>query len=275
MLLAKGEKMSSSKQASTRTLTSPFVAPFSDLNIFEKDQTEPFIRLCCFSGFSELDIHNILTAIFQGRYCTEPLTEKTSLQNLKDFFESSIFKTCNIPVFVEATATLYIYKHGIELLKSIDKLMFDFSTNYYSGKLPDLKNFCLKFERIFHVLNSHPYSYNMLRLIFQNNEIQSGSDIDTSKNNFSAPLTPEKELPIGYHVRKIEKGVVGQLSKIKEELDEAMDANEQENKIMELTELSDIYGALEARVQTLGFQMEDLKKMSDVTKRAFFSGRRK
>jgi len=91
----------------------------------------------------------------------------------------------------------------------------------------------------------------------------------------SGSLTSEKEQAIGYHVRKIEKGELGQLSKIKEELEEAMDANEQKNKIMELTELSDIYGALEARAQTLGFQMEDLKKMSDVTKRAFLSGRRK
>ena len=42
-----------------------------------------------------------------------------------------------------------------------------------------------------------------------------------------------------------------------------------------MVEASDLYGALEAYAETtLGVSMEDLKQMSDVTKRAFMNGRR-
>jgi len=80
----------------------------------------------------------------------------------------------------------------------------------------------------------------------------------------------------GYHVTEIEKGVLGELSKIREELDELFDAREQEVRIMELVELSDLYGAIEAYVHDKhpGISMDDLKAMSAVTKRAFANGRR-
>lgn len=47
---------------------------------------------------------------------------------------------------------------------------------------------------------------------------------------------------MGYHTRKIEKGVVGEASKIREEFEEFMDAVEQNNRVMELVELSDMVG---------------------------------
>lgn len=80
----------------------------------------------------------------------------------------------------------------------------------------------------------------------------------------------------GYHVGEITVGTLGNLSKIQEELDEAVDAENQSNRLMVLLELSDIIGAVEAVLekQFPGFTLEDLKTMSDATKRAFLSGHR-
>lgn len=80
---------------------------------------------------------------------------------------------------------------------------------------------------------------------------------------------------MGYHKRAIIiKGVLGETSKIKEELDELEEALEQDNKILALCELSDLYGAVEAVAYSLGVSMEDVQKMAAATKRAFQSGER-
>lgn len=79
----------------------------------------------------------------------------------------------------------------------------------------------------------------------------------------------------GYHLRKINKGVLGELSKIKEELEEAEDAQSQGVKIMLLVELSDMIGAIKAVAEKNGSSLEDLLAMQAVTERAFKSGERK
>lgn len=79
----------------------------------------------------------------------------------------------------------------------------------------------------------------------------------------------------GYHMKKITRGEYGELSKVREELEEAEDALAQENPILLLCELSDLYGALEAYADTCGSDISELKKMSDATKRAFKNGNRK
>ncbi len=78
----------------------------------------------------------------------------------------------------------------------------------------------------------------------------------------------------GYHKREITKGVFGEISKVQEEVEEYLDAKEQGILLMELQELSDIYGALEALCASYAITMEDLKKMSEATNRAFRSGKR-
>ncbi len=81
---------------------------------------------------------------------------------------------------------------------------------------------------------------------------------------------------MGYHLREIApKGAYGEPSKIHEELDELEEALEQDNRILALVELSDIYGALEAVAERLGTNMADLQKMSAATKRAFKDGSRR
>lgn len=80
----------------------------------------------------------------------------------------------------------------------------------------------------------------------------------------------------GYHLRKIDKGVLGDSSKIVEETIEFVDADEQGSLIMALVELSDLYGAMAAYLakNAPGVTMNDLAIMSDITKRAFLNGRR-
>jgi hypothetical protein len=80
----------------------------------------------------------------------------------------------------------------------------------------------------------------------------------------------------GYHKQNIKKGILGDPSKIREEFEEFMDAVDQEVSVMALVELSDLVGAIEAYLsnnhQSISF--DDLKAMSNVTKRAFENGRR-
>lgn len=81
---------------------------------------------------------------------------------------------------------------------------------------------------------------------------------------------------MGYHKRAIViQGTYGEVSKIEEELDELKESLEQDNKILALCELSDLYGAMEAVAEKLGVNMEDIKKMSAATKRSFQSGERR
>ena len=80
---------------------------------------------------------------------------------------------------------------------------------------------------------------------------------------------------MGYHLREIQtRGVFGQTSKILEEVEEFEEAIEQDNRILALVELSDIYGALEAVAQRLGTNMAEVAKMAAATKRAFEAGTR-
>ena len=81
----------------------------------------------------------------------------------------------------------------------------------------------------------------------------------------------------GYHLIDIPKGEIGEASKIEEEFLEFKDALTQGAVVMQLCELSDMLGAMEAWLAkyhpTIG--ISDLNKMSDLTKRAFRHGRRK
>lgn len=81
----------------------------------------------------------------------------------------------------------------------------------------------------------------------------------------------------GYHKKIIKKGVLGECSKIREELEELEDAIEQNNKIMALVELSDLYGAIKLYLEKHhpSIEMEDLKTMNDATARSFMIGHRK
>lgn len=81
----------------------------------------------------------------------------------------------------------------------------------------------------------------------------------------------------GYHKREIEKGTVGELSKIYEEVEELKDAADQNIELMVLLELSDLVGAVELYLNKhhSSISLEDLISMSRLTQKVFVEGFRK
>jgi hypothetical protein len=86
----------------------------------------------------------------------------------------------------------------------------------------------------------------------------------------------EKELNPGYHIKTIERGIFGEPSKIREEVEEFMDAVEQGCSIMALVELSDLIGAIQGYLAKYhkSIKLVDLVRMSSITERAFKIGSR-
>jgi len=85
-----------------------------------------------------------------------------------------------------------------------------------------------------------------------------------------------QDIPGGYSVRRIPKGEFGELSKIREEVEELDDAMRQEARIMALVELADLYGAMEGFLERHmpGATMKDVQTMSAITRRVFENGYR-
>ena len=77
-----------------------------------------------------------------------------------------------------------------------------------------------------------------------------------------------------YHLKTIQKGTLGEISKIQEEYLELMDAYSQNNKVLEICELCDLIGAIEAYAQSYNLTLSDLNKMKEANKRAFQDGTR-
>lgn len=65
-----------------------------------------------------------------------------------------------------------------------------------------------------------------------------------------------------FHRREIAKGTYGELSKVREEVEEAMDAEEQGQPLMLALELSDILGAVRAVAERHGWKFEDLDRFA-------------
>lgn len=78
----------------------------------------------------------------------------------------------------------------------------------------------------------------------------------------------------GYHLRHIPKGILGEVSKIREEVEELEDATIQGNRILQLVELSDIIGAVRHFAVAKGTTLEECVAMADATERAFKAGQR-
>lgn len=81
---------------------------------------------------------------------------------------------------------------------------------------------------------------------------------------------------MGYHTKEFVKGEFGEFSKVEEEWEELLDARSQNAKVLELCELSDLYGAIQGYVEQNfpGMNMDDIKQMSDMTQSAFKEGKR-
>lgn len=79
---------------------------------------------------------------------------------------------------------------------------------------------------------------------------------------------------MGYHTVKINKGKLGEFSKIQEEYFELQDAVNQCNPLLELCECADLVGAIEAFISKYNISLDDLIKMMNCTKSAFKEGER-
>lgn len=80
---------------------------------------------------------------------------------------------------------------------------------------------------------------------------------------------------MAYHLKTIEKGVLGEFSKIKEEFLELEDAFEQQDKILMICEFTDLIGAIEVFIgNNYNLKISDLKTFSDKTQKAFIQGKR-
>jgi hypothetical protein len=81
---------------------------------------------------------------------------------------------------------------------------------------------------------------------------------------------------MGYHLKPIDKGTLGELSKIREEFEELQDGIAQNNKVLQICELCDLIGAIEAFSEAkFNLNLGDLTKMMNLTKSAFRDGSRK
>jgi len=81
---------------------------------------------------------------------------------------------------------------------------------------------------------------------------------------------------MGYHKVNIEKGVLGEMSKITEEINELEDAVAQDANVLIICELCDLIGAIEAYTEKrFNLTLEDLITMKNMTKESFNEGKRK
>lgn len=79
---------------------------------------------------------------------------------------------------------------------------------------------------------------------------------------------------MGFHIKNIEKGILGDSSKILEEINELIDAENQDLKILVLWELSDVIGAINLYLlkHFPGISLQDLIKMSIKNSELFKEG---
>jgi len=80
---------------------------------------------------------------------------------------------------------------------------------------------------------------------------------------------------MGYHKNKISKGYYKEFSKIKEEFEELEDAYQQGDPILQLCEMADLIGAIEAySIFYFGIGIEKIIDFNNKTKEAFKEGSR-
>jgi hypothetical protein len=79
---------------------------------------------------------------------------------------------------------------------------------------------------------------------------------------------------MSYHKNEIRKGVLGEFSKIQEEFDELTDAFEQNDKVLQICELTDLMGSIEEYIKKFNLTLNDLIEFSNKTKQAFKENKR-
>lgn len=159
--------------------------------------------------------------------------------------------------------------------------------NVTEKKLEEVLNLCYEFYSQYLPVDIQPMDDGTYDIVSKDSNIELGSygirehgehkwiyATGCAEPRLSQVISKSKKL--GYHDMIIAKRKLGTYGKIFEEMDEFTDALLTGNKIMSLVELSDLHGAIEFYLKENfpGVSMDDLKKMNDVTKRAFANGRR-
>ena len=81
---------------------------------------------------------------------------------------------------------------------------------------------------------------------------------------------------MGYHTKHIEKGTLGEFSKIREEYEELTDAVNQGSKVMEICQMCDLIGAIKSYAFTqYNLTLDDLIQFLEKTESAFKDGTRR
>jgi NTP pyrophosphatase (non-canonical NTP hydrolase) len=144
-----------------------------------------------------------------------------------------------------------------------------------NNKLIDLKLSTYKFDNVIKLLNNKNIdSDKIINIQYCLYLYWLKTYLDKLENNKE---TIKENIIIdnfGYHTKEIQKGVLGEFSKIKEEFEELEDAVKQDNDILILCELSDIIGAIEAYSNKHNISLEKLIQFSNSTKKAFENGKR-
>jgi hypothetical protein len=106
-------------------------------------------------------------------------------------------------------------------------------------------------------------------------EAEKQRDLIAGSQGVSDVVIVSADVRRGYHRSKIPKGTYGEFSKVEEELAELRDAQEQGCRILELVEITDLYGALAGYVEAkYGMTMDDVKQMAELTRSSFRDGTR-
>jgi hypothetical protein len=90
---------------------------------------------------------------------------------------------------------------------------------------------------------------------------------------FANPKQKNKSMKNPYHTVEIKKGIIGEASKIFEEVEEFRDAVLQNSPILQLCELADLIGAIEAYTESkFNISLDEIILMTKANKQAFVSG---
>ena len=156
-------------------------------------------------------------------------------------------------------------KHVLTLLN----LAYDFIQSHIDHNVIVVKNSDVAFD-IVTADNLELGSYG-LRTIDSRAYIVYGTGLALPRASLAFELSNK-----GYHVSPVPRGKPSESSKILEEVYELIDAEKQNNKIMQLCELGDIVAAVDMYIKKYhhGITLDDVLEMAKVTDRAFKSGRR-
>jgi CobQ-like glutamine amidotransferase family enzyme len=80
---------------------------------------------------------------------------------------------------------------------------------------------------------------------------------------------------MAYHTKPIPKGTLGEFSKITEEFLELQDAADQQHPVLQICEMCDLIGAIEAYAKKYNLTLVDLIQMKESTRTAFRDGQRR